>query len=308
MQEFQIEEIIECLPEGRTMFHYFKDKYALMLLSYYTKTGKTMRDIKSSRYAGLLNKPIVKEVTSRLPGGQVNAQDLQNVWPEEYETYLLTLDQWGSEKKWRGYQISRPGKNLVLQLNFSNKHNFLYNLWVDPDNDELPFVYWGHPTSDDRLTLAWVRLDIELDQGEALIEEVQNDWIREVLNWKTEMREDHSLKIDDTECAFYELHRYIKEALSFHIRVWDEAMLAAAIWFLREELGIRRIFYHTYETGIRCKQIRWGKPPRSIYTELPRKFCFVESREAPEFLQQCRNRHVRAALKQDSSKWFLLEA
>ena len=63
-------------------------------------------------------------------------------------------------------------------------------------------------------------------------------------------------------------------------------MLAATLWFLYVELGIQRIYYHAYESGCVLKHINSTKPPRSLYTELPRKFCFEKTTQAPEFLLQ----------------------
>ena len=50
----QATEIIECLPKGRTIFHYFKDRYALELLSYHVGAGKPVAEVKRSRYGRLL--------------------------------------------------------------------------------------------------------------------------------------------------------------------------------------------------------------------------------------------------------------
>jgi hypothetical protein len=79
------------------------------------------------------------------------------------------------------FSTSRRGFNLVLQLNFSSRHDEPYRKLVDPD-DYRPFELGGHPVAKGALhTLAWSRLDIDLNTGEALIEEIQTDWIREAL-------------------------------------------------------------------------------------------------------------------------------
>ncbi len=54
MEQTHIDEIIGCLPKGRTLFPYFKDRYALVLLSYFVDSGKPMHAIKQSRFRGLL--------------------------------------------------------------------------------------------------------------------------------------------------------------------------------------------------------------------------------------------------------------
>ena len=63
-------------------------------------------------------------------------------------------------------------------------------------------------------------------------------------------------------------------------------MLAATITFIRDELGIENIFYHTAHTGHKLKRIGGGKPPRSLYSQLPKRFCFGKVKTAPEFLMQ----------------------
>ena len=50
MDQADIDEIIACLPTGRTLFPYFKDRYTLMLLSYFVGAGKPMRAIKQSPF------------------------------------------------------------------------------------------------------------------------------------------------------------------------------------------------------------------------------------------------------------------
>ena len=72
--------------------------------------------------------------------------------------------------------------------------------------------------------------------------------------------------------------------------MWDEAMLAATLWFLRVELGIRWIFYHTFETGNWLKDMIRSKPPRSLYTDLPKQFCFQETYNPPAFIMRSRRK------------------
>ena len=101
------------------------------------------------------------------------------------------------------------------------------------------------------------------------------------------------------------LFRYVDEVLQPHIAVWDEAMLTATLRFLREDLGIRRIFYHTFDGGNRIKALRSGMPPRSLYTRLPRRFCFRKTAEVPSFLMA--QRRVRKEVQKGGVRFFLLE-
>ena len=320
MKRKDAEEIIACLPRGRTLFYYFKDRYALMLLADYVQEGKPVREVKASRFGRLLARPVVKGLVARLGDGVLTREALESVWPGRPECYLLTLDTWGEERsrRWlweRGdYQTTRRGANLVLQLNFSSKHNQAYEELIDP-TEFGPFEYIGHPTSDDgHHTLAWARLDVELDLGEALVEEVQTDWVRLVasscrmageLGSSDKARLHAALERRGIRRGPVALTRYAESVFRPHAAQWDEAVLAAALWFLRNELGLPRIFYHTFESGNRLKGISGGyKPPRSVYTALPRKFCFAETAARPGFLSQGKTRRGRSA--RAPSRFYLL--
>lgn len=70
----------------------------------------------------------------------------------------------------------------------------------------------------------------------------------------------------------------------------------AAMVFLRDELGLRRIYYQTAESGPLLKRIGGMTPPLSLYTDLPRRFCFQKTSEPPAFIEQ--DRHAVSAMKQ----------
>lgn len=320
MEQRQIDEIVECLPKGRTLFSYFKDRYALLLLSHFVGKGKKVHEIKKSRYRGLLDKAILKTTTQALSHGRLTPNILSSVsWPATHEAYRLTLGQWGASRYWNQswYQTSRPGKNLVLQLNFSNKHNDPYYRLIKPKKRH-PFEYRGHPIARKGMhTLAWTRLDLDMGSGDALIEEIQTDWIREVL-WRKiwfehKVRKDPALLSrsafrqhpEAPQCDVRSFLKYEREVLRPHIGLWKEALLAATIWFLHKELGLRRIFMHTFESGLRLKGFHEDKPPRSLYSRLPRRFCFQETDEVPTFLLA--QRRVRKEVRKDSLRLHLLE-
>lgn len=316
MKEELIQEIIACLPRGRTKYYYFKDRYALMLLSYLTARGVSIGQIKNSPLKKLVDKGVVKQVLKQIGSGRPTPTQLGAHWPEDYHCYLLTLGQWGDRHSWSRFynQTSRPGYNLVLQLNFSAAHTRPYERIVKP-KDRHPFKCTGHPVRRTKYhTLAWARIDLDLDSGEALIEEIQNDWIRRALYFKTAM-ERHAKRgelrpscyEDMMGCDAGEMKRYVDRYLKPHMRIWDEAMLSAVIWFLKEEIGIRRIYYHTHEFGSRLKRIDYRKPPRSIYTKLPERFCFTTTDQVPTFLVAGNNRRVVKLLKQVQPKFFMLD-
>ncbi|MEM8814499.1 MAG: hypothetical protein AAGE85_01665 [Pseudomonadota bacterium] len=306
MQLADAREIIECLPKSKTRFYYFKDRYALLLLRLAIAGGTSKKALQQSRFAKLLDKEVVKEAIRLARGKPLSGAAFDAYWPARYECYFLTLGVWGS--RYGGWeQTSRPGYNLVLQLNFPSEHNEAYRKLVDPEGDR-PFEYYGHPIAQAPMhTLAWSRLDIDLASGEALIEEVQTDWIREA-QWarRAAVQAKDSFEFYGTEMNRDRVIRYVDSVLRRHEETWDEAMLSATLRFLREELGVRSIFYHTHESGARLKRIQVRLPPRSVYTQLPRRFCFEETTERPGFLPP-RSRPARARPRYDNARFSLLE-
>jgi hypothetical protein len=279
MDVAEIKAIDAEVPPSRKTFHYFKDRFALMLLSYAVGKGRAIRWLKQSPFGGLLHKPLVKRVCAGLGGGRLTPHALASAWPDETEAYGLSISGWGSSDKWEPWlQTSRPGYNLVLHLNLTGSYRRECREAFDVTTRDL---YADHPWTKGSFTLAWARLDIDRASGEALIEEVQSDWA--------------------------EAMRHSAYALC--ARLWDEAMLAAAIRFLRDDVGVHRIFYHTFDGGLRFKRFHtqccW-LPPRSVYTTLPKRFCFGLTDTPPRFLAQSPNRRVRKAVRRNRRPWQLL--
>ena len=299
-------EIIDCLPKGKTRFYYFKDRYALLLLSLGVADQATKKEISRTRFAKLLHKQVVKEAIRRSRDSLLSPDTFNSYWPLNCECYFLSLGTWGSKRgSWN--QTSRPGYNLVLQLNFSSAHDEPYQRLIDPE-DERPFSFYSHPIADGTLrTLAWARLDIDLHRGEALIEEIQTDWIRDALTARRQaQRVEDSLNFYGVEMNRDRLIRYVDSILRIHQQTWDEAMLAASIWFLRAELGVKTIFYHTHESGARLKRISHRLPPRSVYSKLPKQFCFLPTKDRPGFLPG-KARPSRANPRYDNALFSVLE-
>ncbi|MFP6581127.1 MAG: hypothetical protein VCD00_01080 [Candidatus Hydrogenedentota bacterium] len=321
MNAHEVNEIIQCMPEGRTVFHYFKDRYALGLLANYVSEPTPLRMVKQSRYGGLLNKYAVQRAVANCVDGTLSSDQLHSVWPLNPKAFVLSLGRWGERSRYAYTQTSRTGFNLVLHLNFSNEHNARYRELLNVKG-RSPFTYMGHPNdSRGRNTMAWARMDIDLARGEVLIEEIQNDWLRnsrqhlEWLNQCTNRGEKWSTikRRYPFNWPMYEgvrstraLLTYLEHCVSPYERIWDEAMLYATIWFLQSELGIHRIFYNTLETGCRMKGIDLDfAPPRSIYSSLPKRFCFEQTEEYPENIDY---RVARAKKKfRKPMRWYLLE-
>ncbi|MFH0785290.1 MAG: hypothetical protein V2B20_25515 [Pseudomonadota bacterium] len=321
MEQNQIEEILQYLPKSRTKFYYFKDRYALMLLSYAIgqREGMKVAEIKKSTFGRLMEKPLVKEIAHHLGKSNLTRDLLDALWPKDFFCYLLTVDKWGGRKgRSRLYdQTSRPGCNLVLQLNFSAEHNTSYQRLIKPQNAH-PFKNYGHPIAKDgkNHTLAWARIDIDLETGEALIEEIQTDWIR--LAARTRKDVEQYGNVDEPQrryiprylkrlcCNAKELSRYVEDELKPHAAIWEEAMLMSTIWFLKEEIGISTIFYHTFDFGCQLKRIEGARPPQSLYTTLPKKFCFEKTGCVPSFLQKKSNRRTKELINREERQFYSL--
>ena len=84
-------------------------------------------------------------------------------------------------------------------------------------------------------------------------------------------------------------------------------MLCATLWFLFEELGIRRVFYHRHETGARMKAITHSLPPRSLYTDLPEQFGFRLTHNGPGFIRDGMNRRQLRTFCDPATQWYVLQ-
>ncbi|MEM8547200.1 MAG: hypothetical protein AAGF46_03455 [Pseudomonadota bacterium] len=276
-------EIISCLPQGYTPFWYFRDRYALLLVSM-LGDPISKRDIEASPCTRLLDKTAVKTVLGRHGGKAVPRDAFVLTADASTLVYSLTLDTWGSDRA-RWVQTTRRGFSLVLQLNFPKEHDNIYRRLIDPEG-KLPFVYDDHPVKTRREnTLAWSRMDIDLASGEALIEEIQSDWIRYAI-WMRNRAQQARVGVQrrGVQIRKEDLFQYCQHELVKYER-WEETMLAATLWFLIQELGVRRIFYHTHDSGAALKRTGRRKPPRSLYTKLPARFCFRASDQRPAFMQ-----------------------
>ena len=273
MELREILEIKEILGHESKYFQYFKGRYQLMLLSMLCGERMSLNKIKSSSFGKLLNCPQVKKCMSSIRNKSLASIDLANYEPESYEDYWITISCWGDTIWDEDYhQTSRPGYNLVLQLNFGNQHNMkYYDLFK---SDDRSFVCGEHPVNRSYKTMAWCRMDIDFDRDQVLIEEIQNDWIRYAIDAHKEG--------DDKD-----LSEYVDNVLKPYRQSWDEAMLSAAIQFIKEDLGIGHIYYHTNTCGYILKNIsKDDRPPESLYKKLPKRFCFELVEHGPTFLYE----------------------
>ncbi len=312
MDKNLLDEVIGCLPKDRTLFRYARGDYALMLLSRAVGDGVRVGDIRQSTYGRLLNKPNVQKILANTGNGVVSTSVFEYAYVKGRQDFLLTLGCWNENH--RDYnQTSRHSGNLVLRLNFNASHDREFTRVVGPSgrND---FGYWRHPVMKPgdrryfRHTMAWVRMDVDFESDEVLIEEVQTDWLRDAgrylrnLEWYAKNNRDCLTKLvvrGKVDAAV----NYVRKTLAPYFAMWDEAALTAAINFVVDELGIGRIYYHTFETGNVLKKIHYGHPPRSLYTDLPRKFCFKLTDEVPGML--AKSKIVKRKLKRvKQPRWY----
>ena len=154
-----------------------------------------------------------------------------------------------------------------------------------------------------------------LKTDEVLIEEVQNDWLKRASSTLARARKrkarNPSMKLRNpvpySDADFESLERYVDTVLEPYQKIWAEASLTAALKFIRKELGINNVFYHTFDTGTKIKQV-FGKPPKSMYTKLPKQFGFELVERAPEFLMKDKTarRYLQAINKKQTASWYRL--
>ena len=271
--------------------------------------------MKQSPWAFLLDKPLLKKQTASLPRQRIRPLDLQTYLPESVFYFDMTFDFWGFHKRHRNdawYQTSRPGFNLVLQLNFGAWHDAKYYQLVQPKAEKHPFRWTCHPVAENnKLTMAWSRLDVDLENGVVLIEEIQNDWFRNVreihrslsnlVKRRPKIVNRHYL-FKEANCTAKQFFEYSKTIAQPHQKIWEEAILSASIHFIRKELGITDIYYHSFEGG---KLLKDCEPPRSLYSSLPRKFGFQRTQQAPLFIRKCQ--YLKKKLRDNTIDWYRLQ-
>jgi len=269
METTALNEVIACLPKGKTHYRYYKDAYAPKILS-----------------------------------GVLNALELESIWREPSQPYLLTASRWKFESRsWS--QVSRKGDNLVLQLNLPKEHDELLDACLGKYYNFNPA--YGHPVQRKyrnpifRSTLAWARIDVSFQTNEALIEEVQSDGVRRI-NRIRKQYQNHICTCKKCLKRKQYLHWFDQYAAT-----WSETMLMAAIEFVRKELGIERVFFHTARSGWRLKRIhKLSRPPVSLYSSLPKKFAFSHVWNAPQFLLDTKSYH-KLIRRQPDIDFYMLD-
>jgi len=76
MKKETAKEIIACLPRDKTLFHYHKDRYAVLLLAEVARQGTTVAELKRSVYGRLLSRPLIRNVVQKSVNGEIRQHDL----------------------------------------------------------------------------------------------------------------------------------------------------------------------------------------------------------------------------------------
>lgn len=314
MEKKLLNEVLACFDNERRIYPYFKDKYCVDMLTRFIGAGKKISDIKTSPFAALLHRPWVREQLANIGGTELSPQQLALWWRSEVLYFQQTLGVWGDDDDWAWNQTSRKGANLVLQLNFTKSHDRDYDKQLKNNRFRVYDASYHPVHTGDRHTMAWARIDLSDDLSEALIEEIQNDWLRDADSVLRRAKRDkpcrccrcQALPNQSREREQQRFERYHNVHIEPVKTLWDEAMLNAALAFLFDDIGVSRVFYHDFETGNALKHIDWGKPPRSLYTKLPKRFGFTKTVDFPTFLPS--TRYQRKRLKKVSEPMFYVMA
>lgn len=316
MEKKLLDEVLACFENERRVLTYFKDKYAIDLLSRFVDEGKKVSEVKASPFSVLLHRPWVREQLAKVGGTALTREHLAHCWREDVVHFQQTLGLWGDDDDWRWNQTSRKGANLVVQLNFTKSHDRDYDKRLKGNRFGVYDASY-HPVykGEDRHTMAWARIDLSDDLSEALIEEIQTDWLRDAnstLSWAKAYQPCrcracrlHGMKDHKSERKRFEA--YHAKHIAPMQKIWDEAMLNAALAFLFDDVGVERVFYHDFDTGNALKHIgNWSKPPRSLYTKLPKRFGFTKTDTFPSFIDN--TRYLRKRLKKvDTPMFYVME-
>lgn len=303
----EITFIRQCLPEPYG-FPYHPDRESPWLLSRQLTAPSKIAVLRGTRLGKFLDRPAVRPIVAAC-GGVLAPDDLRPAalpekhaltpdlsraaeagltaaFAQPWQDFEMTLTAWGTQAhNFNWSQMSRRGGNLVLQMGFPSDHGALMGRYLGA-KPRKEYEYTAHPIRQTgRPTLAWARLDIDLERGEALIEEVQSDWLRfvreDVMHLDRHYPRSRELRVKQA---------YEAELRSRYGKVWPKAMLLATLRLLAEDLGIRSIWMHQPEAGYALKGI-WGQaPPVSLYTALPKSFGFLPTDTPPQMLRLTKRR------------------
>ncbi|MEM9221732.1 MAG: hypothetical protein AAGB11_04930 [Pseudomonadota bacterium] len=305
MRPTELDAVQRMLPE-ELPFMYFADRESPWLLAKRIGEGARVCDLKRSADARWLARPLVKPVVTA-SGGTVRAVDLKAVayadqgfneaqspaalagviaaFELPWHDLTLSFTEWGRGRGDDFSQMSRKGGNLVIQVGFPSDHAALMGRYI-PDVPRKRLEFDLHPIrTTGRPTLAWARVDVDVDSGTALIEEVQSDWLRFAAG-QVEALEG----LDPRSRSLRNWRQYEADLRKRYGKLWPRATLLATLAVLDDLLGIKDVFMHQPTGGAVLKRICGTHPPASLYSALPKSFGFESTTDVPNFLRGPRRR------------------
>lgn len=273
----------QSLPPLPFLFDYGKDDFAFHLLARQVGRGTTIGKLKASPLARLLT----KAGSAAQPNGRIDQLDVSQALAQRpKQSFPITARAWGDNPgpnfDRHYYQTARPGFNLVLQLNLPEPFWRDFRALCAPLERD-PYNFYFHPArKSGPPTLGWARIDLDWDTREALIEELQSDWVSSgILGREYRGEED-----PDLSGHKHNIRTYLNHVLPAVETLWPEALLWLCIHVLTQYFHINAIAIYDYETGNKTKAEDGDTVgPRSLYEALPKRFCFEKRAGAPRFLK-----------------------
>lgn len=316
----EIKELERRLP-GQMALPYFEDRESAWLLAQLMPEAVPVAEARGAAWGKLLDRPCLRPLVARC-GGALARRDvralayadqavsrgrygpaaeaaIEAVFARPWQDFRLNFSTWGMERRsWD--QTTRQNGNLVIQLGFPSDHAALMGRYLK-SGARKRFEWQGHPIRTEGCpTLAWARVDLDLERGEALIEEVQTDWLRFAGEEVEALRDSQPRSRD-----LAQMERYEAGLVAQYGRIWSRVMLLATLVVLREWLHVGRVWMHRPDTGVVLKRIAGAAPPRSLYSALPKAFCFAPTRVRPQMLHRLPARVTKRLPKEGPVFWAL---
>lgn len=141
----------------------------------------------------------------------------------------------------------------------------------------------GHPMVEDQI--GWVRVEIDPNNEYLLVDEIQSDHSNGSYRLKNDIGSYDVIQVRDALKRKYKLDNesFDKVLQQYNDILKDFPNIAAqAITKFAQQNKIKKIYWHTYESG---KALKTGNPPRSLYDKTPRENFFAPTEEKPFGLQ-----------------------
>ena len=89
MKSQLLDEVIACLPSGKTHYRYFSGAYASRILSMMIPEKVALHQLKQTRFKRLLEHKTVKPMVALCGNGILDRDCLKATWLEPSEPFLL---------------------------------------------------------------------------------------------------------------------------------------------------------------------------------------------------------------------------